>query len=517
MPSARDSSRGPRRRCRPSLAAATGAVLALTAACSGGGSFDSGADDAGKGTTLSIATSSDIITLDPAMYRSRPTQSVVRNVFDALVNQGSDLSIQPELATSWKEVNPTTWRFELRKGVKFQNGEPFNAEAVKFSIERVQNPAQKSPRASMLSSIDSVRMENPYAVVIKTKEPSPTLLAELAVNEIVPPAYVKKVGDKAFGRKPIGTGPFSFEEWAPNERTVLRANKNYWGGAPKVDRLVFRPIPEVSARIAALQSGDVSIASEVPPDLAKTLSGDVKPVTVAGTRVVFLAMNVTKAPFTSRGVREGANRAIDRRSLVTGLYQGHALALNQPAFPKMLGYDSGFQAYSFDQAQATRQLAEADNADVRIDTLEADKTLAEAVAGHLQKAGLNAKVNVLETGAFTESIEKGESQAYVSSWGVAEGDADVIFSTQFWSTTRKDTFYTGYRNAEVDKLIEQGRSSTDKAERTRIYNKAIAAVMKDAPWAPLVNPEEIYGVSAKVKNWQPSPIGRFNVVKTSLS
>jgi peptide/nickel transport system substrate-binding protein len=183
----------------------------------------------------------------------------------------------------------------------------------------------------------------------------------------------------------------------------------------------------------------------------------------------------------------------------------------------MLGYDPSFQGYPFDLTQATRLIAKGGKASVRIDTVQEDKTLAEAVAGQLQKAGLKATVNVLETQAFTEGIEKGTSQAYVWSWGVSEGDADVLFASQFWSTTRKDTVYTGYRSAQVDKLIEQGRSSTDKAERAEIYHQAIETVMHDAPWAPLVTPQEIYGVSTKVKNWQPSPIGRFNVAQTSLS
>lgn len=503
-------------RRRPVIAvAAVAALLAPLTACGGkGAGYAAGA---GKGGTLGIALTSDVLTLDPAMYRDRVTQSVVRNVFDALVDQGPDLSFQPELATSWKQQDATTWTFQLRKGVKFQDGEPFNADAVKFSIERVLNPAQKSPRSSMLDAIETVRAVDPYTVEIKTRQPYPLLLAELSVNEIVPPKYVAKVGDAVFGKKPVGTGPFSFVEWVPNERVVLKANKDYWGGKPKVDKLVFRPIPEVSARIAALRSGDVQIASAVPADLAKTLSGGVKSATVTGTRIYFLAMNVTKAPFTSRDARVGVNYAIDRGSLVSGLYQGFGRPLYQPAFPEMLGYDTTYQGYRYDQGKARQMLAAAKGTTVRIDAEEDDKTLAEAVAGQLSAAGIKASVNVLEAQAFTDATESGKSQAYLSSWGVAEGDADVIFARHFWSPSRKDAFYTGYRNAALDKLIAEARSTADHARRVSLYQQATEMVMHDAPWAPLLNPQEIYGVSAKLANWQPSPIGRFNVAKSSLS
>ncbi|HEY8451017.1 MAG TPA: ABC transporter substrate-binding protein [Natronosporangium sp.] len=494
--------------------AAVGAVVsALLAAC--GGSGGGGQQPSAEGGTLTVAQSADIVTMDPAMHRTRITQTVVRNVFEALVNQDESLNFVPELATEWTQVDATTWRFTLREGVRFHNGEPFTAEAVKFSIERVLDPDQASPRASMLSMIDEVIVEDDYTVVITTEQPAPTLLASLAVNEIVPPAYVQEVGDEEFAKNPVGTGPFTFVEWVPNERVVLAANDDYWGGRPKIDQLVFKPIPEVSTRIAALQSGDVQIAAEIPADLASTLDGDVRAVPVSGTRIFFLAMNVTMAPFDDLAVRVAVNQAIDRQLLVDSIYQGRARVLNQPAFPEMVGYHEGFTGYAYDPEAASAVLSDV-GVTVEIDVEEKDKILAEAVAGQLQAAGLDATVRVLEGQAFLDSINSGSSMAYLSSWGVAEGDADVIFARHFWSPSRADSVFTGYQNAELDALIERGRSTADSDERERIYAEAIEIVMADAPWAPLLNPEEIYGVSTAVKGWQPSPIGRINVKTVSL-
>lgn len=516
------------------LAALLTVVALVMAACSGGGTFDdeaaeadadggaspgedAGATDAAPAAagTLAIATSADILTMDPAMHRDRITQAVIRNVFDALVNQDAELAPVPELAESWEAVDETTWRFHLREDVTFSNGEPFDAEDVKFSIERILDPEQASPRASMLEMISEVEIEDDRTVVIRTDEPSPTLLAGLAVNEIVPSEYVTEVGDEAFAAEPIGTGPFTFAEWVPNQRVVLEANPDHWEGAPRVDTVEFRPVPEVAARVAALQSGDVHIASEIPPDLAGTLGGDVKAVPVDGTRVFFLAMNTTQPPFDNRDVRVGVNHAIDRDALVDDLLGGYARVLYQPLFPEVIGYSVDYEGYTFDPEQAASML-EGASAPVRIDVEERDRTLAEAVAGQLQAAGLDAQINVLETEAFTASIESGDSQAYVQSWGVAEGDADVIFARHFWSPVREEAFYTGYKNPELDSLIETGRSTVNEEERIGVYADAVEMVMADAPWAPLLNAQEIYGISERVEGFEPSPIGRYELVDVKL-
>lgn len=508
------------------------AGLVLTA-CSGGETYDGeGAAADGDSTAaaadsdstaaaassgqLVIAQTSDILTMDPHMHRNRPTQNVIHTVFESLVNQGADLNPVPELATEWEQVDDLTWRFHLREGVTFHNGEAFDAEDVKFSIERILDPEQASPRASMLAVVESVEVEDEHTVLITTTDPAPTLLSGLAVNEIVPSEYVTEVGDEEFAAAPVGTGPFTFDSWSPNEAVNLSANEDYWDGAPTVGTLIFRPIPEVSSRMAALKSGDVQIAAEIPPDLTGELTGGTEAVSVPGTRVFFLAMNVTKPPFDQQEVRVAANQAVDKDTLVEALYEGRARSLNQPAFPEMIGYTEDVQGYDFD-ADAAAQVLGSTTESVQIDSTEATRMLAEAVAGQLQSAGLDAEVNVLEEQAFLDQIESGGSTAYLSSWGVAEGDADVIMARHFWSPSREGAFYTGYTNDELDQLISDGRSTVDQAEREGLYARAMEIVMDDAPWVPLLNPEEIYGVSTQVQGWEPSPIGRFNVADVTLS
>lgn len=498
----------------------------LATACASGESFDEGApapggagdDDApaAEAGQLVIAQSSDILTMDPHMHRNRPTQNVVHTVFESLVNQDNELNPVPELATEWEQVDDLTWRFHLREDVTFHNGEEFDAEDVKFSIERILDPEQVSPRASMLEVIESVEVEDDLTVLITTTAPAPTLLSGLAVNEIVPSEYVTEVGDEEFAASPVGTGPFVFDSWTPNEAVNLSANPDYWGGEPSVDTLIFRPIPEVSSRMAALQAGDAQIVAEIPADLTGQLGSGTEAVGVSGTRIFFLAMNVTVPPFDDHAVRVAANQAVDKDTLVSALYEDRARVLNQPAFPEMVGYTDEVQGYDFDLEAATAVL-EGVEGTVEVDSTEATRMLAEAVAGQLQAAGLAAEVNVLEEQAFLDRIESGSSTAYISSWGVAEGDADVILARHFWSPSRDGAFYTGYTNEELDELISAGRSTTDQAEREELYAEAMQIVVDDAPWVPLLNPEEIYGVSSSVQGWEPSPIGRFNVADVTVS
>ncbi|HLS25291.1 MAG TPA: ABC transporter substrate-binding protein [Beutenbergiaceae bacterium] len=505
-------------------------ALALGLAACGGGDGETFGDaeqtgdveEAGEGGTeaeagqLVIAQSADVLTMDPHMHRNRTTQNVVHQVFESLVNMDTELNPVPELATEWDQEDDLTWRFTLREDVTFHNGDAFTADDVKFSIDRILDPEQASPRASMLEMIEDVEVVDDHTVLITTENPAPTLLSGLAVNEIVPADYVQEVGDEEFAEAPVGTGPFTFDQWVPNESVMLDAYADYWDGPPSVDGLVFRPIPEVSSRMAALQSGEAHIAAEIPTDLTGELTGDTEPVGVSGTRIYFLALNVTEAPFDDHEARVAANQAVDKNALVDALYEGNARPLNQPAFPEMVGYTDGIEEYEFD-VDAASAVFEGVDESIEIDVIEADRTLAEAVAGQLQAAGLEATVNVLEEQAFTDAIESGSSTAYLSSWGVAEGDADVIMARHFWSPSREGAVYTGYTNDELDELIVAARSTLDQGEREDLYAQATEIVMDEAPWVPLLNPEEIYGVSAQVQGWEPSPIGRFNVADVTLN
>ncbi|MEK7363566.1 MAG: ABC transporter substrate-binding protein, partial [candidate division NC10 bacterium] len=215
-----------------------------------------------------VAQGVDPTTLDPHWHEETPAYNVLLNIYDTLLFRDRDLKIIPWLATSWKLVNPTTWEFKLRQGVKFHNGEEFDAEAVKYSLDRLRDPELKNRQATNFRLIASVDVVDKLTVRITTSKPFPTLENQLALRGAAMAPKHFKGKDKVFAdRNPVGTGPYKFVRWAKDEQIVLEANPQWWGGAPKVKTLIFRPIPEHAVRVAALQAGEVEIAVNIPPHL----------------------------------------------------------------------------------------------------------------------------------------------------------------------------------------------------------------------------------------------------------
>ena len=190
------------------------------------------------------------------------------NLFDNLTSRHPDGKLYPGLATEWKLEGQTTWRFKLRPGVKFHNGDPFTSADAKASLERTYDPAAKTRVATVFTTIDRIEAPDPMTLVIHTKKPDPLLPARLAFygGQIVPDKYLKATGAEAFNRKPVGTGPVRFVSWTKDDRLIMEANPDYWGGRIDVDRVVFRAVPETAPRIAGLLKGELDVITQLPPD-----------------------------------------------------------------------------------------------------------------------------------------------------------------------------------------------------------------------------------------------------------
>lgn len=491
----------------------TKALLAISIIL--GGSWFASAEAAGGRIVVGQADKPAL--LDPLMVPAggRETRAIKRQIFDALVVQDDKLQPQPQLAASWTVTDEVVWTFKLRTDVVFHNGEPFNAEVAKFNLDGILAPNSKASWHTQLSAIiKSVEVTGPYELKITTLAPAPTLLTTLAFQEIIPKKYYQDVGAEKFEAKPVGTGPFEFVS-RDGSTVVLKRNDRYWGGAPLADEVVFRTIPEVSSRIAALKAGEIQIADKIPNDLVGELTGNVAASIAPGTRIYFLAMNVKVAPFNDVTVRRAVASAINRDVLVSALYGGRARPLNQPAFPEMFGYQPSANGFKYAPDEAKKVLSNV-TAPIQIDVVQADLVLANAVQGFLSGAGLKAEVRLVEDAAFGDSIRKGNSRIYVSSWGVAEGDLDAILSRHFWSGRGDASNFTNYSSPKMDELIVGGRSTTDNAKRLKIYAEAIDMLVADAPWATLVNPSEVYGVSKKLSGWTPVATGIYFLTKAKL-
>ena len=327
-----------------------------------------------QGDTIVVAMKEDkIVTLDPAMYRDRPTETVLRNIFDGLVTRTWDGKVVPEIAESWTVPSDNTYVFNLRKDVKFHNGDPLDADDVVFTFKRIMEEGaiagQTSPRAGLLGPLESVRKIDQYTVEFTLANPFPIFPQALVHFQIVPEGYIKEVGDSGFAAKPVGAGPFKFKEGRLDDQIVLERFEEYYGGSPEIPPIgiapaktaIFRMIPEATVRVAALKAGEVHIIQQLPPDLAVTLSKDknIQIKSVEGTRVYCVELNCRRAPFDDIRVRQAMNYAVDWDVILESIYGGDAIRLACAFLPSGFGFNPDLAPYPYDPEKARTLLEEA--------------------------------------------------------------------------------------------------------------------------------------------------------------
>jgi peptide/nickel transport system substrate-binding protein len=456
--------------------------------------------------TLTVAQPNDALTMDPARHSAFPTANIMFHLYDALVTQDSNGDFKPALALSWSNPDPLTWRFVLRQGVKFHNGQDFDAEAVKFTFDRALNRDFRAPYYSRIAAIKSVEIVDRHTVDLKTEAPFPTML--WSVYEASFAAMIIPPGEAAanLASRPIGTGPYRFVEWRRDDRVVLEANPDYWGGAPAIQRVVFRPIREPRTRIAELKSGGVQIAVDITPeDMPGLEGGGTKVANVASDFLYFFHFDMTRdTPLRDRRVRQAINHAIDvdaiQRALLGGLGERTAAVLPTNAF----GYNRDWKPYPFDLNRARALLAEAGYPNgftipltSRRGRYMKDFEIMEASIGYLRRIGIRVNANYLEPGVWAQVSErKGREGLIFGGW--SGRDPDLVWYPLLVS----GQYQSYYSNPQLDALLTAGRSTIDEAERRRIYNQAQAIIHEDAPFVPMLQPPLLYGLDAKL-DWSP--------------
>ncbi len=460
---------------------------------------------------LIISQKSDIETFDPAMTSDTSTHNVNINIFDTLIRLSEDgKDFTPELAESWKVLNPTTWQFKLRRGVKFTNGEEFNAEAVKFTIETILDPARKTRQRPALVAIKEVRVDDPYTVSVITDGPYAILLTQLSVTMIVPPRYSKEVGFPEFARRPVGTGAFKLKEWRKDVHVILEPNEQSWKGRPKIQRLLFRPIPEDAARIAALQRGEVHLIDAVPYDRIPELQAarDLK-VTARQGEMLYIGLDTLKfEPFKKREVRQAVNYAVNVEAIIKTLLLGQATHLTGPLFPASPGYDPDLKLYAFDPERAKRVLAQAgypNGFDIEFAISPTQQGVAkgleisQAIAEQLRKVGVRAKLTLLESAAMFDQYSARKLQMYLYPWK-SNPESGRHIQTLIHSKTRG--YY--YQNPEADKMVEAYFSAMDSKRRIEIGRELHRWLAEEAPWIFLYQQQDVYGVRKTIA-WEAKP------------
>jgi peptide/nickel transport system substrate-binding protein len=445
--------------------------------------------------------------LDPTMNLSSIRAAVGASLFDSLVGRDAAGRIVPELAEAWKLLDDTTWQFRLRRGVVFHDGEPFNAEAVRFTVQRVLDPEQKSPNRATIGEITRVDVVDDLTVNLVTKQPYAPLLNRLIDFPILPPKYTAEKGNAAFALRPVGTGPFRFVALVKDEHLTVEAFDKHWRGAPGLQRIVFRPIPEPFTRAAALRNGEVDLITTVPPSLARELErlSGLRVQRVPSTWQIYLGLNGLRTPLSDVRVRQAMNYATDVDAIIKNVLDGNGRRLDGPYTPNVFGYDASIKGYRPDAARARRLLAEAgypDGLDVTLDSpagrYQGDKDVAEALGGQWRKAGFRPKVQVAEWGAyFKRYLGRQFQDAYLLGTGGPMQDGDELYNLV--SSKGRGLYY---KNEKIDALFDLGRSTMDSAARRKIYADLARAMIEDATWVFLLQQVDIYATRDRV-TWTP--------------
>ena len=476
-----------------------------------------------------------IVTLDPAAYSDRATETVVRNVFDGLVTRTVDNEIVLELATAYRWLDSETIEFDLKQGVRFHNGEELTADDVVFTFERILFQDIGAERRGFIQEVESVEEVDDWTVRFNLKSPWPVFLQMLVHNQIVPKDYLTQVGDAEFARKPVGAGPFKFVEGDLDEQIILERFDDYYGGAgalppvgpASLDRVIFRMMPDVSERIEALLSGEAHIIQNVPSYEVPKLIGnsDITIKTTVGTRPKFIDLNVTRPPFDDVRVRQALNYAVDADGILAKVASGYGVTLSGPLSPANLYADPDLVPYSYDpeRARALLEAAGYKAGDISfvIDAYGPYVEIAETVARQLQAQGMDVTVAVSEYNVLKPLLLNCGRQAFLRDWGDSAFDP-VGYVEAKWQTRAEGASagrgnYACYSNLEVDELIKIGASEPDPEKRREVYYVMQHLIYADAPAVFLYVPQEIEAASAATHNWAPSPDSRINLHDVWLS
>ena len=473
------------------------------------------------GTSLVVAQDYPPRMMNPHGDDSDAGLSYFSNFFDGLLQRkGAEGVLVPALAVKWEHPDLLTWRFYLRKGVKFHNGNAFNAADVKFSFERLSNP-EVSEFTNTGKQIESVTVVDDYTVDIRTKQPIPWFANNMHQVFIMDKESTESRDDGDVMVKPIGTGAYKFVEWVKGSYIKMEANEDYWEGAPPVSKVEIRPITESSTRFAALVSGQVDIVTGVPVELFDKVVKNPKLEVVSrpARRSIFLGLsNKPGTPPADIRVRKAMYMAINEDEIIEKIMRGHATPAAQIPDPPTIGYNPDIKRLPYDPDMAKKLLKEAgyeNGFDITLtgpnDRYVQDAKIAEAVARYLAKVGIRAKLDVKPKSVFFPEVTKGILEFYLIGWFDGTFDMGRTYFKLAHSRDEEKGFgvFNGaaFSDPEVDKLLQSTADIVDPAERKATLQKLNKLATADKiAWIPLHYQEDLYAIQkGKGITFQPRP------------
>lgn len=449
---------------------------------------------------VTIALGSEPTTLDPQLREDGGERAVNDNIYETLMARAPKGELVPGLAKEApKLVDPQTWEVKLRSGIKFHNGEPFNADSVVFSIKRIIDPKFNSEQISFFETIKDANKVNNLTVRIITNGPDPILLSRLYWMKMVPSGHTN---DPKFAETPVGTGPYKFVQWKRGQYITLERNEGYWGKKPPIKKVNYRFVEEPGTRLAGLMAGEFDIITNLLPEFTKQVP---QAIHILGLEHPIMILNADGGPTKDVRVRQALNYAVDKAALAEGLFEGYAqIAQGQLLSPSFFGFNKDVGPYPYDPQKAKALLKEAGAEGATVELIGTagrwlkDREVVEAVAAYWDAVGVRTKVRIFEFNEYLNRLfdrkTRGDAIFVVSSNELL--DADKSFSAYY----RAGGIGSSNSDKELAALIDNARTETDFNKRASMYHKAVKHTYDNAYFVWLLNIEDIYGVSDRV-NW----------------
>ncbi|MDR3036818.1 MAG: ABC transporter substrate-binding protein [Coriobacteriales bacterium] len=524
-----------KKRVRSILAMAVALALALTTLLSGcGGGTTPGGTTGGGATvkdTITFAQGSDPRGLDPALCDDGESLKVMCNIYEGLLGYADDSTeIVPVLAESWDiSEDGLAYTFKLRENVKFQDGTAFDAEAVKFNIERQIPPLvteEMGYAGFVYGSVKDVVVNSTYSVTVNLTEPNSAFLANVAMGLAAPMVSptALQAGDNSVIDNPVGTGPYKFVRWNRGESLVLVANPDYWGTQPKVQNIVFRFIADNSARVVALNSGEVDIIDGIDASLVDQIkSGGDLVAEVQGMNINYMAFNASNGVFANKDARVAAAQAINVPELVQALYQGYAEPATTILPTFVPGYDSAVKQVAYDEAAAKTGLAAAGVTTVHVITYSNPRpynpatgsNLATAIQGYFQKVGVECVIDTYDWTTYKDKIRAGDYDICFYGWTGDNGDPDNFRS--LLSDPDPTMNVSRWADPVYINGMAEALATPSGPERYAQYGELESYAAENAIWVPLSHGKVLVGVKPGLTGYVYHVTGNLHFAKASFT
>lgn len=475
---------------------------------------------------LVIAIDAPPRTMNPHGSDADSNLGIVANIFDGLLQRpGTDGHLKPALATKFERINALTWKFYLRKGVTFHNGNAFNAQDVKFTFERMGDP-NYSEFVNTAKSIAEVEIVDDYTVIFKTVKPIPWFAENMHQIFIVDKESSEGRDPGEYGTRPIGTGAYKLVEWVKGSYLRLEANNDYWGGAPTFQKVEMRPITESATRFAAIMSKQADIVRGVPVEMIDRIKKlpTVDIVSRPARRSIFLAVSNQVEPLKDIRVRKAIAHAINEQEIIEKIMRGQATPAAQIPDVPTIGYNAGLKRLAYNPEKSKALLKEAgyeNGFELTLagpnDRYVQDEKICEAIVKYLAKVGIKAKLDVKPKSIFFDEVYNGKHPFYLIGW--FDGSFDFGRSAEKLLHTHDAVKgYGGWNGArssypEIDAKLEASASILDRTERDKALQEINAAAINNLAWIPLHYQQDVYTVAkGKGIKFQPRP-DRWILVK----